>query len=89
MPPARRFSSASSSYDADASRGGPVATRGVVLCCADLHPHGCAEMLYARDSGDLVEIAREHGALAHGFTGAWYSEQRLAAMAAVVAQSGG
>ena len=46
-------------------------------------------MLYARDSGDLVEIAREHGARAHGFTGAWYSEQRLAAMAAVVAQSGG
>ena len=67
----------------------PSRRRGFELCCADVHPHGCAEMLHARDSSDLVEVAREHGARAHGFTGAWYSEQRLAAMAAVVAQSGG
>jgi hypothetical protein len=45
-------------------------------------------MLYARHSSDLVEIAREHGMRAHGFTPAWYSEQRLASMAAVVALSG-
>jgi hypothetical protein len=42
-------------------------------------------MLHARNSRDLVEVAREHGARAHGFTGAWYSERRLASMAAVVA----
>lgn len=59
------------------------------LCCADVHPQGCAEMLQAPDSGELVEIAREHGARVHGFTPAWYSPQRLASMAAVVAASGG
>lgn len=46
-------------------------------------------MLYARHSSDLVEVAREHGARVHGFTPAWYSEKRLASMAAVVSGSGG
>jgi hypothetical protein len=44
-------------------------------------------MLQARRLGDMVEIAREHGARVHGFTPAWYSQPRLAAMAAVVARS--
>lgn len=89
MPPARRFSSASSLDDTYVLRDRPVATQDVELCCADVHPQGCAEMLHARDSSDLVEIAREHGKLAHGFTPAWYSEQRLAAIAAVVTQCDG
>jgi hypothetical protein len=44
-------------------------------------------MLQARHSSELVEVAREHGTRAHGFTPAWYSQRRLAAMAAVVARS--
>jgi GH35 family endo-1,4-beta-xylanase len=59
------------------------------LCCADVHPQGCAEMLNARHTDDLVEVAREHGARVHGFTPVWYSQQRLADMAAVGAASGG
>ena len=70
-------------------RAGAVATQSFELCCYDMHPHGCAEILHATHPGDMVEIAREHGARAHGFTPAWYSEQRLASMAAVVARSGG
>ncbi len=46
-------------------------------------------MLEARRPSDLVEIAREHGARVHGFTPAWYSQHRLASMAAVVARSYG
>jgi hypothetical protein len=46
-------------------------------------------MLHARHSSELVEIAREHGARAHGFTPAWYSQRRLASMAAVAAGSDG
>ncbi len=74
--------------DAHAS-GDPVATQSYELCCADVHPQGCAEILQARHFSDLVEIAREHGGRIHGFTPAWYSQQRLAAMAAVVARSYG
>jgi hypothetical protein len=73
--------------DAGVSRAAPVATPSFELCCADVHPQGCAEVLHARRSGDLVEVAREHGARAHGFTPAWYSQRRLAFMAAVVARS--
>jgi hypothetical protein len=46
-------------------------------------------MLHARHSSDLVDIAREHGARAHGFTATWYSQRRLASMAAVVARRDG
>jgi len=83
MAPAGRFSSASSLPDADASRDLAVATQDFELACADVHPQGCAAILHARDSGDLVEIAREHGSRVHGFTPAWYSPQRLAIIAAV------
>ena len=89
MPPAHRFSSASSPDNADASRDLLVATQSFELCCADVHRQGCAEMLQARRPSDLVEIAREHGARVHGFTPVWYSQARLAAMAAVVARSDG
>ena len=85
MPPAGRFSRG----DADASRDLPVAMQTFELCCADVHPHGCAEMLQACHSSDMFAIAREHGARVHGFTPTWYSERRLAVMAAVVAQTDG
>jgi hypothetical protein len=57
VPPARRFSSASSPDNADASRDLLVATQSFELCCADVHRQGCAGMLQARRPSDLVEIA--------------------------------
>jgi len=68
-------------------RDGSGATQSFELCCADVHPQGCDEILYARNASDLVEIACEHGARAHGFTPAWYREPQLASMAAVAARS--
>jgi hypothetical protein len=41
-------------------------------------------MLRARRPDDVVVLAREHGALVHGFTPVWYSKQRLATIAAAV-----
>ena len=55
------------------------------LCCADVYPLGCNELLHAGRAGELFRIACEHGARVHGFTPAWYSPQRLAVIAAVVA----
>jgi hypothetical protein len=52
--------------------------------CADVHPTGCDRTLRAQRPDDVVELAREHGALAHGFTPAWYSKQRLATIAAAI-----
>ena len=89
MTPARRFSSASSLHDADASGDLAVATQDFELRCADVHPQGCAEILRARHSGDLVDIAREHGSRVHGFTPAWYSPQRLAIIAAAAVGNDG
>jgi hypothetical protein len=56
------------------------------LRCAELHPVRCDVRLSALDLEGLVILAREHGASAHGFTPAWYSSGRLAAMAEVVTQ---
>jgi hypothetical protein len=56
------------------------------LRCAELHPVRCDVRLSAPDLEGLVILAREHGASAHGFTPAWYSSGRLAAMAEVVTQ---
>jgi hypothetical protein len=89
MPPARRFSAATTLDDAYALRDLPVDDASFELCCADVHPYGCTERLQARRLSDLVEIAREHGASAHGFTPVWYSQQRLASMAALAARSDG
>ena len=47
---------------------------------------GCNAMLCAASSRDVVALACEHGALAHGFTGAWYTPKRLAVIAAAVTQ---
>jgi hypothetical protein len=56
------------------------------LRCAELHSVRCDVRLSAPDLEGLVILAREHGASAHGFTPAWYSSGRLAAMAEVVTQ---
>jgi hypothetical protein len=54
------------------------------LVCADAHPVGCVEVMRSQDRDTLVVLAREHGERAHGFTGVWYSTDRLAAMAQAV-----
>jgi uncharacterized protein DUF1059 len=54
------------------------------LRCSDVHPTGCNRKLRAQRPDDLVELAREHGALVHGFTPVWYSKQRLATIAAAI-----
>ena len=76
--------------------GGPATTAPVPsrvsfphmfeLRCAELHPVRCDVQLSAPHLEGLVILAREHGASAHGFTPAWYSSRRLAAMAKVVTQ---
>ena len=54
------------------------------LRCADVHPTGCNRKLRAQRTEDVVELARHHGALVHGFTPVWYSKRRLATIAAAV-----
>jgi Protein of unknown function (DUF1059) len=54
------------------------------LRCADVHSAGCNRELRARRPEDVVELAREHGAVVHGFTAVWYSKQRLATIAAAI-----
>jgi hypothetical protein len=58
------------------------------LRCADVHPVGCDVELVSSRRDDLVSRACSHGASAHGFTPAWYSPRRVAAIAAEVAQTG-
>jgi hypothetical protein len=47
--------------------------------CADVHS-GASRRRYARNSPAMLSLACEHGALVHGFTPAWYSPDRLAAI---------
>jgi len=54
------------------------------LACADAHPLACIEVMRSQDSDTVVVLAREHGERAHGLTGAWYTAERLAAMAQAV-----
>ena len=56
------------------------------LRCAEIHAVGCSHMLRATSARAVVALACEHGALAHGFTGVWYSPKRLAVMAEAVTQ---
>ena len=56
------------------------------LRCAEIHAVGCNTMLRAACSRDVVALACEHGAVAHGFTGVWYGPERLAVIAAAVTQ---
>jgi hypothetical protein len=55
------------------------------LRCSDVHPVRCGVALGSSDVEDLVSQTRAHGANAHGFTPAWYSPQRIAAIAAAAA----
>jgi hypothetical protein len=76
-----------------AATPGRFATREVTqeqfrLRCADAHPVGCDVELVSSSRDDVVSRACSHGARAHGFTPAWYSPGRLAAIAAEVAQTG-
>ena len=52
------------------------------LRCSDVHPVTCDVRLRSFDPLDLRRLACEHGARAHGFTPAWYSAERIAAIAA-------
>jgi hypothetical protein len=56
------------------------------LQCAELHPVHCDVQLRAASAEHLLICACEHGAYAHGFTPAWYSAERLAAMTEIVAR---
>jgi predicted small metal-binding protein len=58
------------------------------LRCADVHPVGCDVELVSSSRDEVVVRACSHGARAHGFTPAWYSPGRLAAIATEVAQTG-
>lgn len=50
------------------------------LRCEDVHPCRCEKVFRGDDPRELVALARRHGELAHCFTPAFYSSQRLAAM---------
>lgn len=54
------------------------------LLCAEVHPVRCDVRLRSASPQQLVRLACAHGAEAHGFTPAWYSSKRLAAMAKLV-----
>ena len=57
--------------------------------CAEIHPGSCEHVLRAPRPGDVVALAREHGQLMHGDTVVWYSDARLAVIAAAVTQPQG
>ena len=46
--------------------------------CADVHPVRCNVCLRASGNEALTDRIRAHGARAHGFTPAWYSQERIA-----------
>ena len=81
MTPASSVSPVMSPDDAAALRRSRPTSE---LRCADVHPFGCEEALRAPSAHGLVSLACEHGGLAHGFTPAWYSSERLASIAAAI-----
>lgn len=65
-----------------------VSRRGrLQMRCADAHPVGCSAEQDGDTFDELVAWAQDHGATAHGFTPAWYTPRRIAAMAASVTLS--
>ena len=54
--------------------------------CADVHPVQCKVALRASSNAALTDCVRAHGASVHGFTPAWYSQERMAGIA-VIAQA--
>ena len=59
------------------------------LSCAGVHAVRCGVALREASREAVVELARAHGASAHGFTPAWYSPGRLAALMGDVMPTGG
>lgn len=54
------------------------------LRCDDAHPVPCDVAWSGSTAAELVAVASAHGADAHGFTPAWYSLTRVAAMTVAV-----
>ncbi len=54
------------------------------LRCAEVHPVRCDVTWASANPMELVSAARDHGAAAHGFTPAWYTAARVAAMSGAV-----
>ena len=54
------------------------------LRCDDAHPVPCDVAWSGSNAAELVAVAAAHGANAHGFTPAWYSPTRVAAMTVAV-----
>jgi predicted small metal-binding protein len=65
----------------------PVALRAPEVRCSEVHPVRCNEALRASSLEALTDRVRAHGASVHGFTPAWYSRERIAAIAEVCATS--
>jgi hypothetical protein len=64
-----------------ARSGGTSCGELLELSCATAHSVPCSAVLAADDLSRLFAIVADHGARAHGFTSAWYTPQRRAAMA--------
>ena len=56
----------------------------VELACESLHPVRCTAVFNAPSPAGLVAIAMEHGARVHGFTPAFYNQDRQDTMLATV-----
>ena len=54
------------------------------LSCAEVHLLRCAFQARSSTPATVVDLTREHGEAAHGFTGAWYSPKRLVSMSELV-----
>jgi len=85
-----RFTADTVAGDRPAAGPGRFAARQSIqeqfwLRCADAHPVRCDVELVSPSRDDVVLRVCSHGASAHGFTPAWYSRGRLAAIAARVA----
>ena len=49
--------------------------------CADVHPVRCSMTLRGSSNRSVTDRVCAHGASVHGFTPAWYSPARMAAIA--------
>jgi hypothetical protein len=56
------------------------------MSCQRFHPTVCTQSLRADSISRMVDAAMAHGAVAHGFTPAFYSQERQAEMAADAAR---
>jgi hypothetical protein len=56
----------------------PELLQSFELRCGDVHPVRCNVAIRSTSSEDVTERMRAHGAIAHGFTPAWYHASRIA-----------